>query len=164
MFRWLNSIWGIVRKRQLKKHSKAFRDLLLGLNPDIIEDFLKILLKVMSLVFWIDKDYHRNIQGFKGKYLFESKNKKLSVRAIFKHSSLFSYDYLKVSEGTLEDADVTVTFKDAKALMKLLLSPKPDILGALLENEVAVSGNINYIFKFGYMTTQLQKMLLPGVY
>jgi hypothetical protein len=44
--------------------------------------------------------------------------------------------------------------------MTLLLSPKPDILGTLLRDEVSVAGNINYIFKLGFVATQLGQMVL----
>ena len=149
-----------LRMRELGKLSEVFRDLLLGLNPEMVEEFLELLLNVMRLTLWVDRDYHRNIQNFEGKYLFESKDGNISVSAVFKRSSLFNYEYLEVSEKKIEDADITVTFKDSKILMGLLLSPNPDILGALLENAVVVTGNINYIFKFGFMTTQLQQMIL----
>ena len=163
MFTWLSSIWNIFRRIRHYRARKALRDLLLGLNPEIVEEFLELLLRVMSLVLWVDRDYRSNIRNFKGKYLFESKDQKITVCAIFKHSSFFKCDYLDVSEGSLDDADITVTFKNAKALMNLLLSPKLDILGALLRNDVTLKGNINYIFKLGFMATQLQQMLLPGM-
>ena len=163
MASWLSSIRNISRKRELRKVGEKFRNSLIEIDPEIVEEFLELLLKVMSLMLWVNRDYHRNIQGFKGKYLFKSKDGKLTVRAIFKRSPIFRHDYLKVSEGELADADITVTFEDTKALMRLLLSPRPDILGPLLAGEVAVAGNVNYIFKFGYMTIQLQQMMLSAI-
>jgi len=158
---WLgNLVNSITRKREFRKLSKKLRDLLLGLNPEIVEDFLILLLNVMSLALWINKDYRRNIEGFRGKYKFTSKDRKICVSAVFKRSPIFNGDYLKVSDENLSDADVTVIFKNSKALMSLLLSPKPDILGTLLRDEVSVAGDVNYIFKLGFMATQLGQMVL----
>jgi len=159
---FLDRVRNPFRKRELDRLSQTFRDVLLGLNPVMVERFLELLLNVMRLTLWLDEDYHRNIENFRGKYLFESKDGRISISAIFKRNSLLRYDYLDVSKERIADADVTVTFKNSRALMRLLLSPKPDILGALLENEVVVAGNVNYILKFGFMTTQLQQMILSS--
>ena len=165
MASWLNSVRNALRRRKTKLEdlTEELREPLVNLNPDIVEDFLGLLLRVMSLSLWVNEGYHRNIKGFKGRYLFESKDKRISVRAIFKRSPLLKYEYLKVNEGTLDDPDITVTFRDSRGLMNLLISPKIDILDSLLQNAVSVKGNFNYIFKFAFMATQLRQMMLPGV-
>jgi hypothetical protein len=152
-------IRNISRKRKLRKLSEMFREMLMTMDPKLVERFLEILLQAMSFMLFVDNEYHRNIEGFKGKYLFQSKDGDLTVQAVFKPSWLFQYEYLKIKRRKLKDPDITITFKDSKALMRLLLSPKPDILGAIVANEVVAAGNVNYILKFGFMTTQLQKML-----
>lgn len=154
-----SGIRNISRRRKLRRLGDTFREMLVDLDPDLVEEFLMLLLRGMSFMLFVDSNYHRNIEGFKGKYLFKSKDGKLTVQAVFKTSWLFQYDYLKVRKRPLKDPDITITFKDARAVMRLLLSPKPDVLGALIANEVVAAGNINYILKFGYMTTQLQQML-----
>ena len=151
------------RRSRLEELTEKLRESLVNLNPDLVEDFLWLLMGVMSLRLWLDRDYHDNIEGFKGKYLFQSKDKRISVRVIFKRTRLFGYEYLTVSEGTVDDPDIKVTFKDSRAIMNLLISPRIDILSSLLRNDVSVSGNINYIFKLGFMATQLRQMMLPGI-
>ena len=165
MFDWLSGVRNALRRRRSKlvKLTEEIRDSLVKMNPDLVEDFFGLLLKVISLRLWVDREYHQNIEGFKGKYLFQSKDKEISVRAVFKSTRLLNYEYLSFGEGEIDDPDITVTFKDSRALMNLLLSPKLDILGSLLRNEVSVSGNLNYIFKFGFMATQLRQMMLPNV-
>ncbi len=160
MFNPWQSLRKIFRGRQFKKLTEDFKDLF-SQDAEAVETVLEVLLGVVSLALWLDKDYHRNILGFEKKYLFQSKDKELSVCAIFKRTYLFKYNYLKVSEGTIEDADITVTFKDSKALINLF--PNLDVLAALLRNDVTVKGNVNCIFKFGFMATQLQQMLLSWV-
>lgn len=162
MFNPWQSIRNFFRGRQFEKLGEELKRLL-GEDPDKVETFLEVLLGVMSLVLWVDEDYYRNIQNFRGKYLFRSKKDGVSVYAIFKRTWFFRRHYLKVREGTLKDADVTVTFKNSKALMNLLLSPKLNILESLLQNDVTLKGNLNYIFKLGFMATELQQMLLPGM-
>jgi len=154
-----SGIRNISRKRKLKKLSETFREMLMSMDPKLVERFLEMLLQAMSFMLFVDRDYHRNVEGFKGKYLFQNKKGDLTVQAVFKPSWLFQYEYLKIKRRKLKDPDITITFKDSKALMRLLLSPKPDVLGALIANEVVAAGNVNYILKFGFMTTQLQKML-----
>jgi len=65
-----------------------------------------------------------------------------------------------VSEGVIRNPDVTINFKDSKALRNYILSPKPDILGSLLRQDVVPDGNLNYLYKFAYMAKSLQLMLL----
>ena len=40
--------------------------------------------------------------------------------------------------------------------MNFLLSANRDILRGLLNNEVLVTGNLNYMYKFGFMANHLQ--------
>lgn len=116
------------------------------------ETFLKLLLNLMKLFFFINEKFHRNIENFNGRYLFCSRDMSITVAAVFKNGKL------KVSEKVIPNTHMTVTFKNAKALMGFLLSPKPDILGAMLRQEVTVNGNLNYLYKFAFMAKQLQIM------
>lgn len=151
------------RRSRLEELVERIREPLVNLNPELVENFLWLLMNVMSLWLWLDRDYHDNIEGFKGKYLFRSRDKRISIRAVFKRTWLFRYEYLDVDMGTVDNPDIEIVFKDSGAVMNLLISPKMDILGSLLRNDVTFSGNINYIFKLGFMATQLRQMMLPGI-
>ena len=152
------NLWNTIRRQpQFKKLSQ---DYIKAIESEVTEEFLKILLNLMSLALFLDENYHRNIKGFKGKYLIKVKESNLSVRAVFGPSPILRREYLKVSEGNLDDPDITITFKTPKALMNFLLSPRQDILGSLLKNEVILSGNMNYLYKLGFMSAQLQGMVL----
>ena len=50
-------------------------------------------------------------------------------------------------------------FKDSKSLMNYLLAMDRDILRLILNNEVVLRGNVNYVLKFGYMANHLQLAL-----
>ena len=56
-------------------------------------------------------------------------------------------------------ATVTVTFKDSAAMRRFLFSKDQDILASLLANEVEVDGNLNYIYKLGFMARDLTRRL-----
>ena len=122
------------------------------ISSELVEEFLEVLLKVMKIVFFFDDDYRKNIAEFKGRYLFRSVDRSITVTAIFEDGQLH------VHEDEIPDPQVTVIFKDGKALMDFLLAENPDILGAMLRQEVTPEGNLNYLYKFAYMARHLQRM------
>jgi len=144
---WLVSIF---RKWWRKRVEKQF---LRCLESEVAEEFLEILLKLMGLVFKIDKDFRRNVDGFTGRYQFRSADSLVTI------SAWFTGKELKVKEGVIPDPDITVIFKDGRSLMNYLLAADRDILRFVLNNEVVVKGNVNYILKFGYMANHLQLAL-----
>lgn len=123
------------------------------LESEAAEEFLELLLKLMSLAFKLDKDFRRNIKGFRGRYQFRSVDNSVTVAAVFTGKGL------KVEERLIPDADVTVIFKDGKSLLNYLLATDRDILRLVLNNEVVLKGNVNYVLKFGYMANHLQLAL-----
>ncbi|MDD5093494.1 MAG: hypothetical protein PHV74_03820 [Dehalococcoidia bacterium] len=120
------------------------------MESEAAEEFLKLLLKLMSLAYKVDKDFRRNIMGFNGSYQFRSRDKSITVAATFSENGL------KVKEKLIPNPDVSVIFKDARSLMTYLLSMDRDILKLVLNNEVMIKGNLNYMLKFGYMANHLQ--------
>jgi hypothetical protein len=142
---FLNTI--LMRSRRAQSAAQKFMD---ALQSEKAEEFLEVLLKLMGLVFCLDKDFQRNIQNFNGRYLFRSVDRQITVAAVFKDNRL------NVTEEDIDDTHMTVIFRNAKALMEFLLSPKPDILGSMLRQDISVDGNLNYLYKFAYMAKHLQ--------
>lgn len=122
------------------------------IESELAEGFMELLLRFMSLVLFLNMDFRRNIKNFRGRYLFRSRDDEITVAAVFRDNRL------RVYEKAIANTDVTVTFKDAKALMNYILSPKPDILGSILRQDVVIDGNFNYLYKFAYMAKHLQLM------
>lgn len=137
----------LMRSRRAVKAAQKFIQVL---ESEGAEEFLEVLLRLMGLVLRLDKDFRRNISNFNGRYLFRSQDRRITVAAVFKD------DRLKVSEQEIDDTHMTVVFRNAKALMGFLLSPKPDILGSMLRQDVTIDGNLNYLYKFAYMAKHLQ--------
>lgn len=139
-----------LRHLRFIKAKKRFLD---NLGSDVAEEFLQLLLNLMSLMAFLNKDFRRNIRDFNARYLFRSKDSVITVSAIFKKNKM------KVYKKVIDNTNVTVIFKDSKALMKFLLSPKPDILNSILKQEVTFDGNLNYLYKFIYMSRRLQALV-----
>lgn len=132
------------------KHLSTF------LETEATEGFLQLLLGVMKLTFVFDGQYRRNIKDFEGSYVFQSRDKGMLVSARFSKGQLY------VRERDLERPNIRITFRDEKALMGFLLAPKPDILGAMLRQDVVLEGNLNYLYKFAFMAKRLQLMATEG--
>lgn len=144
---------------QLPKKStgNAVLDALMGrfqtcIESGIADTFLETLLRLMSLALLFDHDFRRNIEGFSGRYLFMSKDGGVTAGAVFADS------HLEILSGAVANPDITILFKDGRALMDYLLTPKPDILDSMLRQEVSLNGNLNYLYKFAYMARRLQLM------
>jgi len=151
---WLSNIFNRVLNVFRKWWQRwVKRRFLKSLKSEAAEKFLKLLLKLMSLTFKLDKDFRRNIDGFKGRYQFRTVDNSVTIAAIFTGKGL------KVNEKLIPDPDVSVVFKDRRSLMNYLLATDRDILKLVLNNEVVLKGNMNYILKFGYMANHIQLSL-----
>lgn len=137
---------------------QRFRDCL---TSEMAEEFLQLLLGLMSVAFTLDRNFKRHITGFSGRYMFMSSDGVINLAAIFADNRL------EVREKVIRNPDITITFKNGKALMGFLLAPKPDILGSILNQEVRLNGNLNYLYKFAFMAKRMQLSVtgvlgLPG--
>lgn len=135
----------------------AMRKLVECLESELAEEFLEVLLELMKIIFLVDHDFRRNIRDFSARYLFRSVDGSITVAAVF------GDDTMEVLEEEISQPDITVNFKDSKALMNYLLTPKPDVLGSMLRQEVTLDGNLNYLFKFAFMAKRLQLMATGGI-
>ena len=105
------------------------------------------------------QDHLRDSEGgyFEGRYLFRT-----AEQGGIAASATFGNGRMHVHEDTIPEWDVRVTFTDGKALRKFLFSEDQDIINSLAENEVNVDGNLNYIYKFGFMAKDLLRRIGLG--
>jgi hypothetical protein len=134
----------------LHRHKESLRA---ALEDALVETLLEVLLEGMSLAFLLLRGFRRNLSGFSGKYLFRTANGGVALRA------LFASRHLSVLRGESADYDVAVTFTDSAAFCRFLFSSDQDILASLLANDVTVDGNLNYVYKFGFMARDLIRRL-----
>jgi hypothetical protein len=122
----------------------CLRTMVKSLENEATEEFLKLLLDLMKLYYQIprNKPY---IRDFTGSYRFKDKDGKVNVLVKFHDGKM------EISEDPLPEPNVMVTFKDSNALRRFLLACKKDILNVILNNEIQVTGNLNYLYKFGFM-------------
>lgn len=150
------------KRKEEKKQFEALRELILKeLDNKEMDKILDLLLRGMSLLFLVDRDYRANIRGFEARYAFAGQDGKgeLGASAIFKTGWLFKFPKMIVDTEAVRDATVTVTFQDGRALAGFLLSPRPDIFSGILDNRLSFDGNLNYLLKFIYMARHVPKEL-----
>ena len=123
------------------------------LTSEVAEEFLQTLLNLMMIVFAVNYDYRRNIKNFEGRYLFCSKDGQVTIGAVFHNGRM------EVIKKMIERPNITITFRDGKTLLNFIISPRQDILGSMLRHDVVTDGNLNYLYKFGFMAKQLQLMM-----
>ena len=147
----MRRLWDAVRRPfRTRALEKAIKEMGEHTSDKFKDDFLQTLLSLMSVYIFLDHKFRRNIENFNGRFVFESKNKKIATSAIF------GKNRMKVKKSAVDDSDIKVIFKDGNALWDFLFSPNPDIFGFILDNKLTYRGNANYIFKFAYMAKHLQ--------
>ena len=129
---------------------KAGQKFLKVVEGEVAETFLEALLFFMKIKFMVDPSFRKNIENFKGRYQFKSTDGKVSVFVEFDDGKM------NIQEKLADEVDVSCIFKDGKSLMNLLLSGDSDILRGLLNNEIMLIGNLNYMYKFGFMANHIQ--------
>jgi len=130
--------------------SRKLRKELVGKTTDI---FLELLLVGMDLAFCLSKGYRKNIKNFEGRYLFRTADGLVAAAATFKDGAM------EVHKDAIDDWNAMVTFKHAAAFKDFIFSKNQDILNSILANEVEVDGNLNYIYRFGFMARDLAHRL-----
>ena len=117
---------------------------------------MEMLLRFMRLYLMINKSFRRNIDGFNARYSFKSSDGRIDSGIIFSKGTM------TVKTHTIDDTDISVEFRDGKALREFLFAESPDVIGAILNGDVSYKGNLNYLSKFAYMSKNLKNRLLPG--
>jgi hypothetical protein len=140
----------LITQQAQKKLWEKFNN---SLSSEVAEEFLQTLLTLMQIVFVVNHEYRRNIKNFEGRYQFCSKDGEVTIAAIFHNNRM------DVLEKKIDKPDITITFRDGRTLLNFIISPRQDILGSMLRHDVATEGNLNYLYKFGYMAKQLQLMM-----
>ncbi len=131
------------------------RSLKKELEGAVTDKFLDFLLKGMDISFCLSRSYRKNIEGFEGSYLFVTADESVNEAVTFKGGNMHVEGEPKESF----DWDTRVSFKDAAALREFLFSENQDILNSILKNEVEVDGNLNHIYRFGFLAKDLRNRI-----
>lgn len=130
------------------------------LESNLLDAFLENLLRAMKVAFFVDSQYRENIRGFTGRYCFQSSDGRIAASIAFGRGFL-GRTKVAVYNRSINDTNITVTFKDSEALKNLLFVDNPDIIGAIIDNKITYKGNLNYLLKFAFMARYLQLRYLP---
>ena len=129
------------------------RQLKAELSEKMTDDFLEALLRGMDWAFLLSGSYRRNIDGFCGICVFRTLDNKVSTTAVFEDG------HMSVEHQARYTYNVRVSFQDVHALWSFLLSENQDILDSILANTVDVDGNLNYLYRFGFLAKDLTRRL-----
>jgi len=162
---FLESLAGHSRELQKKLIKNELETLKADIETQVageaLDKLIFLLLKAMGLLFLVDKEYRKNIKDFTATYVICSRDKQIDVSAIFKKIDLIvkKQDGMEVKDVIVDNPTTTVTFKDGKAMAEFLLSGNPDVIAGMLDNQLSVSGNLNYLFKFVYLLWLIPELL-----
>jgi hypothetical protein len=129
-----------------RRKAQALKDELEGTLTD---KFVELLLVAMDLAFILFASYRRNLRDFRATYVLRTVDQRVAA------SALFGGGRMTVRSLAVAAPNVTITFKDPAALLQFLFAKDHDILASILANEVEVDGNLNYVYKFGFMVRDL---------
>jgi hypothetical protein len=136
-----------------KAQENLWKEIQNSLTSEFVEEFLQALLNLMKIMFVINHEYRENIMKFNGRYQFCSEDGQVTMAAVF------SDGRMRVLEKMIDHPHITITFRDGQTLLNFMISPRQDILGSMLRHDVRTKGNLNYLYKFGYMAKKLQLMM-----
>lgn len=131
------------------------RHVIRELGGTVTDGFLELLLRAMGFAFELSPAYRRNIEGFEGVLLFTAGD---GVAA----SATFQNGQMTMGHEHIDHPNAQIAFRDPAALRAYLLSGGQDILQAILENKVETKGNLNYIYRFGFLARDLARRLGVG--
>jgi hypothetical protein len=139
---------------------KSFLD---HFKEEATEEFLKGLIQFLRFSCYLDEYLRRSMKDFDGKIEFRSEDGGIRVLATFDKGRLRGRE-LKPDEELKPPANATIVFKDAAAVKNFLLPKgglkgRRDVLRSLLNNEVRLEGNLNYIYRFGFLASHVQLKL-----
>ena len=153
----LNPYWKIQRRLARDKFLNQVKE-------EVTEEFLKILLQFLRFCCYLDEYLRQSIGTPSWKIELRSENKGIRVVAEFRDGHLHPEE-LEPDEPLVPPANASIVFKNPEAVKNFLLPPggsegRRDVLRALLNNEIRLEGNLNYIYRFGFLATHLQRHFL----
>jgi len=151
VLRLASRVWP--RRRQDILVRAGARQLAAELCGELTDGFVEALLRAMEMAFAVSKSYRRNIAGFRATYVFKTDDGRVGVSARFDNGRM------RVSSAPETRYHACISFKDAHALWAFLLSGNQDILDSILADTVDVDGNLNYVYRFGFLARDLTRRL-----
>lgn len=128
---------------------RKLRALQADVEGAVADKVAEVLLFGMELAFIFSKEYRRNLKDFRARYVLATADGRVAASAVFEPGKM------RVKTTAVASPTVTVTFKSPAAFRRFLSSKEHDILESMLADEVAVDGNVSYVYKLGFMARAL---------
>lgn len=132
---------------------RKLRRFLNELKGQATDQLLELLLYAMSWAFLLSSSYRINIQNYTATLVFRCKNSPVAAAARFHQS------HLEVETEPSSDGNTCISFASPAALQRFIFAKDHDALNLLLKNEVTVTGNVNHVYRFGFLANELLWML-----
>jgi len=122
-----------------------------AVSPESMGEIIEALFKGVGLLISIHPVLREDVRTLQAGYLLTTADGRMTVTAEFANGRLWA------KRTKSSPVNVTLIFKDAPTILKLFTSPKPDLLNAMLKQQIAFDGNLNYLLKLAYL---LRRVLL----
>jgi hypothetical protein len=142
-----------MRKRTLETLTAKLKAELLG---EATDKLLEILLAAMSVAGYLLPSFRRQLSHGDARLVFRCATGSVAAAAIIKGGTL------TVESSPKGSGDCLVTFTTADAFRRFLFAKDHDVLNSMLNNEVAVEGNVNLVYRFGFLANELLFQLKIG--
>lgn len=90
-----------------------------------------------------DKRFKKSVESFSATYQFRTPS---TARVL-----VFDGGRIRTRRGTVSSSDYEVTIPDPLALLKSLNNNQNDPLSLVMENKISQSGNLFFLYRFGYL-------------
>lgn len=129
------------------------------LDDQVSDTTLEELLDAMKLGLRLFPDWRQRIQGFHGTLVFEAKSAANPKRKGVQATAMFDGQRMQVLRTGADRFNAKVTFSDPLELFRFIMSRNHDIVDSLLKNAVETKGNLNYVYRFGFLVMEMTRWM-----
>ncbi len=128
-------------------------------DAKVSDKSLEGLLNAMAWGILLFPDWRRRMQGFRGTLVFAARASQDPKREPVQATAEFDGKRMIVRKEAAKSFDVKVTFSEPLELFRFVASRKHDIVEALLKNAVDTQGNLNYVYRFGFLVMEMTRWM-----
>jgi hypothetical protein len=136
-------------KENFSTRESVINRLASALSPESMGEILETALKGIGLLCIFHSGLKEEVQTLRAVYLFATTDRRMTVTAEF------SNGLLKVGRGAAGPINVALIFHDIPAMMRLFATPQPNLLHAILSQQISFEGNLNYLLKLAYLLRRI---------
>jgi len=97
--------------------------------------------------------FQKNLKGFSGSLQLRTVDDRIQIGLKCKQGKIC------VDTQKKDGWDVVVIFKNMESFQYFMLSNNPDIMAEAIQNNINISGNINQLYKLGFVLNDLRERI-----